>query len=136
MPVMNFSELKDARTIKFLHKYSGGMGLAAFQFILGGVVALVVIAVFGLISVVIPGLFKFGVGIGLACGIFAARESNSINTKHKLPQRYFQGEVRKQLNRTRPLILDDQRFSYPGAETEDFVVRVAEVTNTNQAGDS
>lgn len=135
MKVMNFSELKDARTLRFAHKYSGGMGLAAFQFVLGVVVALAIITVFGLISLVISGLFKFGVGIGIAGGIFVARESNSINTKHKLPQRYFQGEVRKQLNRTRPLILDDQRFPYPGAEAENFVVHVAEFPPTNQEGE-
>ena len=135
MPVMNFTELKDARTLRFAHKYSGGMGLAAFQFVLGAVVALAIIAVFGLIGLFISGLFKFGVGIGLACGIFAARESNSINTKHKLPQQYFRGEVRKQLNRTRPLILDDQRFPYPGAETESFVVRIAEFQSPTQEGE-
>jgi hypothetical protein len=135
MPIMNFTELKDARTLRFLHKYSGGMGLAAFQFVLGAVVALVITAVFGVISLVFHGIILYGAGIGLACGILAARETNSINTKHKLPQRYFQGEVRKRLNRTRPLILDDQRFPYPSAKTENYVVRVAEFPPTTQEDD-
>jgi hypothetical protein len=127
MPIMNFSELRDARTIRYLHKYSGGMGLAAHQFVMGGAVAFIIIVVFALINVVIHGiLFPFGLGIALAFGLLVTRESNKINTKNKLPQRYFRGEVRKPLIRRKPLILDDERFAYPGAEIEDFVVRVME----------
>jgi hypothetical protein len=127
MPLMNFSELQDARTIRFLHKYSGGMGLAAFQFALGAAVAIALVVVFAIINVVIHGLlFPYGVGIGVACGVLAARESNNVNTRHKLANRHFQGEARKRLYRNRPLILDDQRFAYPGSETESYVVHVAE----------
>jgi hypothetical protein len=133
MPVQNFSELRDARVIRYLHKYSGGMGLSTFQFVMGATVAFAITIVFLLINAVIHGIFfPFGLGISLGIGGLVTRESNKVNTKNKLPNRYFQGLVRKQLNRTKPLILDDRRFAYPGSETETYFVRVAEFPPTTE----
>jgi len=120
--VMNVTGLKDARTNKFAHEYSGGEGIEFYQVILFALTVLFCTFVAWLF-----GVWFFGVGIGVGAGIFVANAPSYINTHNKHPKSYMISEVKRRFQPT--LIIDDKRVQRPPVEIEEYVVKVCEFPN-------
>lgn len=117
MPVMNTSELRDARKNRWLHEYGGGIGFESWQIIIGLVVATAIVLVSLVLGQPVVGVF-FGVGLGWA----AAIAPNYINTHHQQSRDYLEGQVKQRVQKT--LVINDKRVSEPSDQRERFFVAI------------
>jgi hypothetical protein len=119
MPIINTSELKDARTNRFAPSWGGGIGYEFYQMVMGAVVGLIIAVLLWFL-----GLKYYGLGVAIAGGIGFAMWPNYMNTRHKDPKRYIRDEVRKRTQYT--LIVNDQRRRDLPDTSDDFVAEVSE----------
>jgi hypothetical protein len=125
MPIMNTSELQDARTNKYATSYGGGIGFEIYQFVMGGAAAAAVVLAFLLIDLVFGiSLLAVGIAAALVTGYAMALWPNYLNTRHKDPKAYIRDEFGRRTQHT--LIIDDRRTREPPALREDYVVEVRE----------
>jgi dipeptide/tripeptide permease len=124
MPIMNTSELKDARTNRFAPAYGGGIGFAFYQLIMGGAAAVIVAAVLWVL-----GFGFFGIGLAIPAGIFVALWPNYMNTRHKDPKKYIRDEVKRRTQHS--LVINDQRVRERHDVYDDIVVEISDFPNSD-----
>jgi hypothetical protein len=118
MPLMNTTQLKNARTNKWFPELFSGEGIETWQIFL---VALVVITLSALLWFFLQFI---GVGLALASGWIAAMITNRMNTHHQTARDYLYGRVRGKLVWT--TVLNDARVPTPKADHEKFDLEIAE----------
>ena len=127
MPLMDISDIREARKQRWFHGLSGGIGFQTWQVITGLIVAVVVGLVFLLI-----GMQTVGVVAALGLGYAAAITPNLVNTHHQDARDYFEGQIKKRIQHT--LAINDNRVPEPSDWHERYVVEITEFPSDN--GDS
>jgi hypothetical protein len=128
MPVMNATQMRDARKDKWLLALGGGVGFEWWQIAIGVVAGMVTLLLFFVIGQIIVGVF-----LAIPLAWFVAIRPNYMNTHHQDPQDYLKGRVRKRIQKT--LVVNGKRVSEPVDRRERFVIEIREFP-TSKNGDT